>query len=391
MTTPEQGVRRATAWVDHLRAGGATPWVEFTGTSDREAPVAVAPGRDLPGAAHLELVRRLNAVAEASSGGGAGPAHSALVDRVFATSQPGRGLPELALVDVPSRSSFGPPPVDPADVPESELLRVAVGALAEETVTRDPGPAQRRQMERRPWHRGLRLGGDPLAAAGVRAGLRSIGHVPGRRDPVAVVLADDLSVMLADTWSRRLQVGNHPAWSGWLGHAHHNDALPPALQLPAVAAKWAAEVGPGNVHVMVGPDPGNRIGELIEAPQPIPVLRNRLSPEALEVLRHTNMVLRVLVRERDHRRVLETVLLPRMAREQGARRVVPPEEWDWVTDQARRLRTEMADAGYPVHGDLDDLLPREPHPVPPGAAPGPDGSGVLDVALRTLLEMKEDV
>lgn len=383
MSTPEQGVRRAQAWVDHLRAGGSTPWLEFGDTAEGAgAPTAVAPGGDLPSAAHLELVRRLNA-----RGGVDQPAHRALVGRIFSTSQPGRGLPELALVDVPVRSSFGPPPVDPAEIPTDELLRVAVGALAEEAVTRDPGPQQRRNLPRRPWHRGLRLAGDPLAAAGVRAGLRSIGHVPGRRDPVAVVLADDLAAMLADTWSRRLQVGNHPAWVGWLDHARRNDALPPALQLSRVAGTWAAKLGPGNVHIMVGPDAGSRISQLIEAPRPVPVLRNRLSPEALEVVRHTNMVLSVLAHERDHRRVLESVLLPRMAGEQGARRVVPPEQWDWVTEQARRLRADVAAAGYPVHGDLDDLLPGEPDT---DVASGPDGPGVLDVALRTLLEMKED-
>lgn len=379
-TADEEALRRAAAWVEHLRRGGSTTWTGFSSADAAATSASTDPwGPELPGAAHLELVRRLNAV-----GGSDTPAHRALVDSVMRVSAPGRGQPDLDLLGVPSRSRFGPPAIDPEDVPPSELLRIAAGALAETASVLDPGEGRRRRRPRRPWRRGLRLSGDPLTTAGVRSGFAQLGHVTGRRNPVAVVLVDDLGAMLADTWSRRLQLGNPPGWPGWLDNAERNDALPPALRLDEAAAAHAEQLGAENVHVVVGPEPGRVISDLIDLHTPVPILRNRLSAEALEVVRQVNEVLRVLAHHNDHQRILDTVLLPRLADEQGLRRALPEARLEWVTDQATRLRSALADAGYPVHGDLDVLLPRGG-----STAPEPTGPGVLDVALRTLLKMKE--
>ena len=53
-----------------------------------------------------------------------------LADRVLATAAPGRGLLDVPLPwpDAPRR--FGTPPMDPAQLPEEELIRLAVGVLA---------------------------------------------------------------------------------------------------------------------------------------------------------------------------------------------------------------------------------------------------------------------
>ena len=111
----DTGRARAWAWIAHLRAGGTTPWRSWSSTD------AARRGPYLPGAQQLELLRRLNL---------AGRPSPTLVERVLAASAPGRGRPDLELVGVDEDRRFGPPAVDPAELPDDELLRVATGLLA---------------------------------------------------------------------------------------------------------------------------------------------------------------------------------------------------------------------------------------------------------------------
>ena len=66
-----------------------------------------------------EVLRRLNLL---------GPTPPGLAGTVLATNPVGRGQQALPLLGAPV--AFGPQPVDPAEVPTAELLRVALGALA---------------------------------------------------------------------------------------------------------------------------------------------------------------------------------------------------------------------------------------------------------------------
>ncbi|MGB0100866.1 MAG: hypothetical protein WBP61_11365, partial [Nocardioides sp.] len=118
MTEDTPGIRRAWGWVAHLRAGGTTPWRDWSEPGEPR-------GRVLPGAQQLELLRRLN---EAGSPG------VELATRVLDASAPGRGRPDLELDGAVRRLDFGPPPVDPADLPDDELLRVAASVLADDVV-----------------------------------------------------------------------------------------------------------------------------------------------------------------------------------------------------------------------------------------------------------------
>jgi hypothetical protein len=72
--------------------------------------------------------------------------------------------------------------------------------------------------------------------------------------------------------------------------------------------------------------------------------------------------------------------------------VVPPEARDWVETAAERMREGIQRAGYAVHGDLDDLVPRWPAPPGrPGTAVGPTPQATLDLAVRVLLDGRADV
>ena len=167
------GAERGWAWVDHLRSGGSTPWHDFAGAAS--APRAGA--RLLPGAIQLEVARRLNAL-----GGRDDAAHRDLVEAVLAASAPGRGQPDLELVGIHDGSPFGPPPVDPADLPVEELVRMAVGVLADRALARPAPPVVEHRRLPVPWRRGHRLVGDPLL--GGAHPRRAAGRRPPARPPL---------------------------------------------------------------------------------------------------------------------------------------------------------------------------------------------------------------
>lgn len=369
------GERRAWAWVAHLREGGTTPWGEWTSEdSDSDSTL-------LPGALQLEVVRRLNQL-----GGTDHPRHLDLVDRILDTSAPGRGQPDLPLAGV-AETAFGPKAVVPEELPAQELVRMAVGVVAEAAVERDPGPAAddrscRRRL-RNPLRRGFHLGGDPVLVRATLASLAAAGHHPGR-PRTAIVLASDLGTTLADVWAWRIERGETQDFGRWLRKYARADRLPAGADPGRVAERWVGRLGAENVHVVVGRDPAAEVarilGRSIGAPGP-----TAFSRDASELLRELNMVLRVLVDRDRHERILAHVVRPWLTAEQGPPRAVPLRHQAWVRRRAEQVRERLSAGGYPVHGDPALLLDvRQPRPASARAAT------VLEVALRTLGEIRKE-
>jgi hypothetical protein len=371
-TTTDPGIageRRAWAWVDHLRSGGTTPWGQFTEEGEARGPL-------LPGAIQLEVLRRLNLMTQAP--------HGALADRVLESSAPGRGQPDLQLAGALPWSGFGPAPIDPAEIKARELLRLAVGVLAEATVDADPGPVEAPRPPRRmPWRRGFHVVGNPLAGEQTREALGRAGRRPGRRGPVAVVLADDLGGMFSDLWGWRVRHGLCTTFPSWVGDWAKRDELPRPIDPAGVAARWARKVGAENVHVVVQRHPEAEVARIVGARRPLDAGHAGLSGAASQLVRDVNGVLRVLVDADRHQHLLDTVLLPWLAAEHGPRLAVPKRHEEWVRRRAERLREELTAGRYSLHGDLDLLVPTSA-----GAQP-PSDEAVLEVALRTLLHTKE--
>jgi hypothetical protein len=372
------GERRAWAWVEHLRQGGTTPWSSFTEEGEARGPL-------LPGAIQLEVLRRLNLLA--------GGPDQALADRILESSAPGRGQPDLQLAGALDWSGYGPAPVDPADLQPGELVRLAVGVLAELTVDADPGPveAPRPPLPQKllvPWRRGFHIVGNPLAAEQTREALARAGRRSGRRNPVAIVLADDLGGMFADLWGWRVQHTLSTPFASWVGHWARRDELPRPVDTAAVAARWAGKVGAGNVHVVVQRHPEAEVARIVGARGPLDGAHAGLSGAAAQLVRNVNGVLRVLVDAGRHQHLLDNVLLPWLADEHGPRWAVPKRHEEWVRRRAERLREELSAGGYSLHGDLDLLVSG---PAERAGATAPSDDAVLDIALRTLLTGKEEV
>jgi hypothetical protein len=386
-TTRDDGVRRAWAWVDHLRNGGAAPWSDFAEDSGgraasehpggRAASASNNPGgraasaserrRDhLPGSQQLELLRRLNE---------AGKVPPALADQVLAAAPPGRGQPALRLPGV-GAADYGARPVDPADVPADELLRVAAGVLAEHLVSLPAKEPKRRRPRRLPWHRSYQLGGDPLRADAARTELLSDGRRAGGRNPIVLLLGGTPDQMITDTYAWRILHTATASWRWWIAHRAGFGELPPRADLASAARHWAKEVGADRIRIVLDDD---ALPDLLGVRA---VNRPEVPPaEALELVRHVNEVLRVLVGPERHQELLDHDLVPLLAGAEGGRLVVPYAQRRWVEAQSRLVYDELTAAGYAVVGDPARLVAE---PERDGVI-APADAKVLALAVRTLL------
>jgi hypothetical protein len=345
----------AWSWVAQLRAGGTTPWRSWTAT---EAPDQ---GRYLPGAQQLELLRRLNL---------AGRPSSKLVERVLAASAPGRGRPDLELVGVDEPRRFGPPAVDPAELSDDELLRVASGLLAQDLTRARTDPAQSRRTRR--IRTRYQLAGDPWLASALTSQLVADGRPPGGGGRSVHVLGADLPTMLAHTWAAGAFGTGVPSWPDFLARLRSRRRLPRRVELPDVVERFRARPHTGRVGVVL---------DLGELPGLVGVRRLETVPDAAahatQLARQVGAALSLYVLPAEQAALLTSVLRPRLAGLPGALPDVPPEHRDWVEDAAFALRQRLLRARYPVVGDPDGLLPSWSE-RPPGS--------VLGLAIELLLE-----
>jgi hypothetical protein len=357
------GQARAWGWVAHLRDGGTTPWAEWRDP----APDDLQAGRYLPGAQQLELLRRVNAQRLPSP---------ELAERVIATSAPLRGRPDLGLVGVLPASGFGPPPVDPAELPPDELVRVATALIAEDVVAAGPPPAPRRTRVLR---RRYRLLGDPDVTTPLRQALVASGRPSGGPRSTVVVAGTDLARMLAHVWTARAFGAGVRPWRDWLAVETRRPALLPRIDLAALAATWVPRVGAGKVHVVLD---DVRLAARLAGGRRVTPTRADLSADAVELARRTAPVVGTLVAPELRTTLMWHRLRPVLAAYDGPPLRVPSRHHAWLAEQTADLRRRLAAGDYAVHGALTD--PGDPHTERVGVT-APDEDGVLALAIRVLL------
>ena len=358
---------RAWGWVSHLEDGGTTPWTAWTGAGS-------AGTRSLPGAQQLELLRRVNERQRPPR---------RLVDRVLAASAPGRGRPDLELVGVEEAQRFGPRPVDPAALPESELLRVATGLIAEDLVAAGdpPLPAARRPRRRR---RRYRLAGDPWLVRSVRAALVADGRPPGGPRATVHVLGTDLATMLRDSWTTGAFVEGGPPWPDFLAGLRRRNRVARRVDLPAIARRWQRTPGPSGVGVVLDLDALPRLlGARRALTRQTVGDGSSMAAHATELARQTAAALGVLVVPDRRAELLGGWLLPELSGVPGPPVAVPEAHREWVDEQAAVMRRSLLRGGYAVVGDPDLILPRW-DTQPPGSG-DVDLGEVLDLAIELLL------
>ena len=361
----DSGQRLAWGWVAHLRDGGTTTWRDWR--TQPRTPGAETHGRYLPGAQQLELLRRLNL---------AGRPSAALAERVLEASAPGRGTPDLELFGAAEESAFGPRPIEPVDLPDSELIRVATGLIAEDLVAAGPPPPLPPGRPR-PWRRAYRLVGDPWLADSMRAELVAQGRPPGGRGAVVAVVGTDLATMVTHAWLAGCFSDGGSAWADYCSAMAERGRVPRRVDLAAAAARWAAHAG-GAAHVRIVLDP-SRVAKVVGVRR-LAVLPE-VAADAAELARRVAGAVGLLVTPPRRTELLRTVLRPRLLEVSGPPPMVPATHRPWLDEQAGRIRRRLEADGYPVVGDLDALRPRWPD-LPAGPL---QSDRVLTLALDLLL------
>ncbi|GAB2776269.1 hypothetical protein GCM10027020_31910 [Nocardioides salsibiostraticola] len=366
------GSARAHGWVQHLRGGGTTPWVDWDGWEPHTPPDQGGAGqRAVPGAQQLELLRRLNLAAQP-----VGHVPGPLIDRVLEASAPGRGAPDLELAGAAQESSFGPRPVDPTDLAPDELIRVAAGLVAEDLVEAGTPPLEQSRLVglTRRLAPAYRLVGDPWAAPLIRADLRRQGRVPGGRDASAYVLATGVEDLVANAWVSRCFGEGAPPWRAWLDPFVSSDHLPPRADLVRIAARHEAPELLFDAELL--PRLLRRRG--LPSPTVPPVIRP--SADAAETARRVGATLDLLVLPQQRADLLIRTLLPRLAATSGPALRLPKAARPWAQAQGERMIEAVKGAGYRVHGDPVGLCAESVDGVT-----GPSDAGVLDLLLGLLL------
>jgi hypothetical protein len=361
---------RVRAWAGELRTGSSQTWQAFLDGS-AAAAASVGPDGPLPGAAQLELVRRLAA---------AGPSldrFAELADLVLETAGPGRGLVDAPL-PWPAARRVGTPPVEPDALPAEEILRACAGVLARLLAAEAELPATRRPRPWRPWRRGFTLLGAPTTVDLVRVALLERGLREGGSHTTWFVLGGPLEDLMAQRWSVRVRAGAGVRWQRLWRTAATNDRLPPGIALPTIARHVADEFDPARVHVVLAEHPTQALRVVADV---LGVPGGRIEPRvdvlATDLLRRVNPVLGLAVGEEARRRVVERVWPEIAAGEEPGTLGAPAAHLDWAVTTGERMARALSGGRYAVHGDPAIVVPTRR----PDVRRVPDPDAVLGHAL----------
>lgn len=184
-------------------------------------------------------------------------------------------------------------------------------------------------------------------------------------DLVVVVGVRDLARTLVSAWQQSVVMGGTTSWCDFVAAALRHDPL-------RVLRTWGAHVPPGRIRVVTVPPPGapapcllERFGEAADLPREawrigVRSHNDSLGAAEVELLRRVNAALGGRLRPAAHRYVVEEGIR-RDWRVPGSRPLVlPAQDRAWVSERSRAIVDGLAAGGYPIHGELSDLVPGKP-------------------------------
>ena len=230
-----------------------------------------------------------------------------------------------------------------------------------------------RQLEKAPGDRAL-LSQESLAAARP-AQIRRLMAACGDREVHVVLTVRDLGRQLPSSWQQELKAAHTDDYEGFLHRLRDSEqaglARHPWIQLdaPTVLARWSQAVPADRIHVVTVPPSGSSPTLLLErfctvldvdAPRLVPEQspsNTSLGRVQAEVLRRVNADLPDELRRRQvYGDIGKRFLASQVLAGQHTRRIRVPQEFrEWCLGVSEAHVAALAEAGYAVVGDLDDL------------------------------------
>jgi hypothetical protein len=198
-----------------------------------------------------------------------------------------------------------------------------------------------------------------------------------------VVGVRDLGRMLVSGWQQEVVGGRTFTWSEYVAAVRDPDSGPASAgvafwirnDLLRVLATWGRVVPRDRVTVLTVPPSGgppevllDRFAGVLGLPAgTLPVARRRnesLGAVEVEVVRRLNIDLAGSLNQRQYLQLVNRPLRTGLAGRPASRPLrLPARELPWVAARSGELVDALRAGGYPVAGDLADLVPR---PTPPG-------------------------
>ncbi len=218
-----------------------------------------------------------------------------------------------------------------------------------------------------------------------------------------VLTVRDMASLLPAEWQETVKHRNALGWTAWLRDVIDRESVHPDRRqfwfwrvhdTLALLTLWAQHVPPSRVHVITMPSPNAGPGVLWQRfagllgidPSSADLTRARpnasLGMPEIEFLRRLNEKLPAEVPDWFYMwTVKEGVAHRALAdRPRQGRLVLPADREAWAKEQAEALIAGLADSGYQVIGDLDELRPW------PASAPGSGAQQPPDLVLDAAVD-----
>lgn len=224
-----------------------------------------------------------------------------------------------------------------------------------------------------------------------------------------VVTARDPARQLVSEWQEGVKHGRRLTFAEFeagvrAGHDGVAQHFHSAQDLPAVLGRWGHWLPADQVHLVTVPPAGAdprllwaRFGEVVGFdpdgfPPAGPAHANEsLGIDEIDLLRRVNVALDGRLTQPAYGRLAKHRVAQGLLSGRGsARPQLPPAVHDALVPLAEQWAKEIEKAGYPVHGDLDDLVPAAPR----GASAHPDEvspAAQREVAAAVIAELLLDL
>lgn len=267
-----------------------------------------------------------------------------------------------------------------------------------------PGAWDRLAAEVRAWPGTAIISHELLASCTPEQVKRAVDSVGGVGVVRVVITARDLARQIPSAWQENVKHGFPGDLAEFISGINGPKRGPDRetyvrmfwarQDLPHVAMRWASGVGAENLTIVTVPSLGNDASSVVErfgqaVGLDMGLLRrdgHRSNPSMgiaeTEVIRRFNESFGASVSELVYHEVIreQVVRLALGAERKSPALRLPSDELGWVRERALSWVADIAAAGYPIVGDLQDLVPS----AVAEDAPQPTDAEVLEAAIRAL-------